>query len=88
MKQCLRPWIAISETGAEEQEISDNKKEHSTEAMPVEIEHPPELEAQIPSFGQQALEMAKKEEQSEEQSQSKEELFKTSAKITTNYAKQ
>ena len=59
-------------TGAEEQEISDNKKEHSTEAMPVEIEHPPELEAQIPSFGQQALEMAEKEEQSEEQSQSKE----------------
>ena len=61
-----------SEQDAEDSEISHNNEGGLAEATPEEVARPPESDVQIPSFEQQALEMANKEQKIDEQSQSKE----------------
>ena len=61
-----------SEEDVEDSEISHNNEGGLAEATPEEVARPPERDVQTPSFGQQALEMAKNEEKNIEQSQSKE----------------
>ena len=61
-----------SEQDAEDLEISHNNEGRLAEAIPEEVARPPERDVQTPSFGQQALEMANKEQKIDGQSQSKE----------------
>ena len=61
-----------SEQDAEDSEISHNNEGRLAEAIPEEVARPPESDEQTPSFGQQALEMANKEQKIDGQSQSKE----------------
>ena len=61
-----------SEQDAEDSEISHNNEGVLAEAIQEEVARPPESDEQTPSFGQQALEMANKEQKIDGQSESKE----------------
>ena len=60
-----------SEQDAEDSEISHNNESGLAEATPEEVVRPPESDEQTPSFGQQALEMANKEQKIDGQSENK-----------------
>ena len=70
-----------SEQDAEDSEISHNNEGGLAEAIPEEVASPPESDEQTPSFGQQALEMANKEQKIDGQSESKKDSSKPTQRL-------
>ena len=70
-----------SEQDAEDLEISHNNEGRLAEAIPEEVARPPERDVQTPSFGQQAPEMANKEQKIDGQSESKKDSSKPTQRL-------
>ena len=70
-----------SEQDSGDLEISHNNEGRLAEAIPEEVARPPERDEQTPSFGQQALEMANKEQKIDGQSESKKDSSKPTQRL-------
>ena len=70
-----------SEQDSGDLEISHNNEGRLAEAIPEEVVRPPERDEQTPSFGQQALEMANKEQKIDGQSESKKDSSKPTQRL-------
>ena len=70
-----------SEQDAEDSEISHNNEGGLAEATPEEVARPPESDEQTPSFAQQALEMANKEQKIDGQSENKKDSSKPTQRL-------